>query len=106
MFMTKKRKRRRVNLGSPPSAHAKRARKLNAEILRHAKAAQESAKAAKCPRAQEQYEDALATRGEYWGHLRSIGRHEIAFRRAVSTEAPRAIIAARKALEQHCGRAK
>lgn len=105
---TKQRRRKtRTNLGSSPSVHAKRVRRLIHDVTRHAEEAERFAKAGKCDVAQLHYEDAIYRTGELHAHLNSIGRHEYAVRKAAQPNLPaRAKIAARKALETHCGRPK
>ena len=106
--MTKRKTRKRkVNLGSPPSAHAKRVRRLIQDVVSEAAQAESFAKAGKCSVAQLHYEDAVYRSGELHAHMRSIGRHEYAVSKAARPNlAARAKIAARKALEAHCGREK
>jgi hypothetical protein len=106
--MTKRKTRKRkVNLGSPPSMHAKRVRRLIYDVMHSAEQAQAFAKAGKCGVAQSHYEDAVYQSGELHAHMRSIGRHEYAVSKAARPNlAARAKIAARKVLETHCGREK
>lgn len=102
-----KRRKRRVNLGSAPSVHAKRARRLIHAVTNAAESAERLAGQGKCNVAQNAYENSLYHTGEYRGHADSIGKHGKAFSKAAHFNlALRAQIAARKALEMHCGRPK
>ena len=101
-----KRRRRRVNFGAPPSVHAKRAKWLWANLRQKSETARAQAEAGKCDLALLNYEDAVYYRGALDEQLSSIGRHRYAFERAMGhgSDLRRAQIAARKALEMHCGR--
>jgi hypothetical protein len=99
-------RQRRLNLGSPPSAHVKRIRRLIFDVTHNAEQAESLAKAGKCALAMFHFEDAIYRKGELVAHMDSVGKHAYAVRKAVSTKAARAQIAARKALETHCGRLK
>jgi hypothetical protein len=100
-----KRRKRKVNLGSAPSVHLKRVKRLMHDISYAAERAEESAKGGKCNLAQSQYEDSIYSLGAFHAHMQSIGKHEQLVRKHARTNLPhRAQIAARKALEMHCGR--
>ena len=106
--MTKRKTRKRkVNLGSPPSTHAKHVRRLIHAVTHSSELAKRFAVAGRCTVAQHHYEDAILHTGELYAHLYSVGKHEDAVRSASKSNlATRAKIAARKALETHCGREK
>jgi len=108
--MAKRRRKRQASLGSPPSAHAKEAKWYWRNLEQKAKTAQRMAVAGKCDLALFNYEDVVYYRGALDAHLKSIGTHRYAFERAMGHQGPRTLrreqIAARKALELHCGRPK
>jgi hypothetical protein len=105
--MAKRRRKPRTNLGSPPSAHVKRIKRLIFDITHEAEQAASLAKAGKCTSAQLHYEDAVYRTGELHAHMGSVGKHEYLVRKVAQPNLPtRAKIAARKALEAHCGRPK
>jgi hypothetical protein len=106
--MAKRRKRKtRTNLGSPPSVHTKRVRRLMHDITHYSERAETLAKEGRCDLAASNYEDSIYALGSFHAHMSSIGKHEQPVRGKARTNMPlRAQIAARKALETHCGRAK
>ena len=102
-----KQRKRKVNLGSAPSVHVKRIRRLIFDVTHEAERAESLAKAGKCALAQLHFEDAIYRTGELHAHMGSVGKHEYAVRKAAQPNLPaRAKIAARKALEAHCNRSK
>jgi hypothetical protein len=106
--MAKRRKRRRVSFGDPPLVHTKRLRKLIPQYGRLAKeAARRAAEgtSAACSLAQTLFEDAHRLRGQVQAHMDSLGsKRKFAIQRINLTDHARAMVAARKALENHCGR--
>jgi hypothetical protein len=103
--MAKRRRKRKANLGSPPSAHVKRVKRLMHDVIHYSEQAETAARAGKCDLAATHYENSVYRLGELHAHMGSIGKHEQLVRSKMRTNMPlRAQIAARKALEAHCGR--
>jgi hypothetical protein len=101
--MAKRRRKTRTNLGAPPAAHAKALRRHLRSWGENADRVQELAKAGKCHLAQMHYEDAHFDEGAARAERDGIGRHG---KKLNITPNMRKTIAARKALETHCGRQK
>ena len=75
------------------------------DVTHSSERAEELAKTGKCANAALSYEDSMYSLGELHAHMQSIGKHEQLVRSKARTNMPlRAQIAARKALETHCGR--
>jgi len=105
--MAKRSRKTRMNFGSPPSAHMKNIRRLIHNITTNAEKAKVHAKGGRCDMAQLYFEDAFYYMGGLHAHIDSVGKHGYVVKKAAKTNLPaRAQIAARKALETYCGRAK
>jgi hypothetical protein len=101
--MAKRRRRKtKVSLGSAPLAHAKQLRKDLIHFKQASELALDLATRGKCNRAQQAYENANYQEGRVNAHRESIrGGKQL---RINITPHHRLMIAARKALESHCGR--
>jgi hypothetical protein len=102
-----KRRRRRAILGSPPTRHAHQLRKALQHLNTSLENTIRNAQQGKCAFAQEQFEEAHRWLGREEAHVESVGPHRLFLERRVNLAVPRRkVIAARKALEAHCGRPK
>lgn len=102
-----KQRGRRVSLGNPPTIHAKRARWLAGQLRSKAHVVQTQAAVNRCDLATFAYDDVLRARAALDENLHAIGQHGRKYAEALkSVDLRRMEIAARKALETHCGRPK
>jgi hypothetical protein len=102
-------KKSKTNLGSTPGLHAKRAKQLIDLIALQAKRSERLAKNNKCALALESYEDSIYASGEYHGHVDAIGKHDVAFRKAIYPSFNTAMheqLNAHTAFKMHCVRKK
>jgi hypothetical protein len=87
--------------------HAKALRKAIQHYKRSADAALRAAQAGRCLVAQEDFEEAHRMRGHVEAHMDSLGgKRRFAAKTVNLTGVARTMIAARKAIEAHCGREK
>ena len=100
-----KRRKRRVSLGDPPRVHARALRKAIQHYRQSADSALRAAQGGRCLIAAEDFEEAHRWRGYVQAHSDSLGsKRRFAARTVNLTPIAQMMIAARKAMEVHCGR--